>query len=233
MAVASAKLIGAGLATIGLAGSGVGIGLVFGSLMTSVARNPSLTKVLLGYAILGFALTEAMGLFALMMAFFDSFRFLRQMFLLLVLAICFLANFVFYFEDEHLLIFLIVLLVCLSLSLINKLVFNSVEFTQKEVAGLLIKQKAVLIATNHELLKLCEKVAFLANEFAALSYVIVDHVPSLIINEKENKVLLSVQESISKDLIFFLEELVRINHEDFVDFISDFLIILSAEGQDE
>jgi len=125
------------------------------------------------------------------------------MFLLLVLAICFLANFVFYFEDEHLLIFLVVLLVCLSLSLINKLVFNSVEFTQKEVVGLLIKQKAVLIATNHELLKIYERVAFLTDEFAAAAYIVVDQVPSLIINEKENKVLLSVQESINKDLMFF------------------------------
>jgi F-type H+-transporting ATPase subunit c len=34
-----------------------------------------LTKVLLGYAILGFALTEAMGLFALMMAFLILFAF--------------------------------------------------------------------------------------------------------------------------------------------------------------
>jgi len=155
------------------------------------------------------------------------------MFLLLSLAICFLANFVFYFEDEHLLIFLVVLLVCLSLSLINKLVFNSIEFTQKEVAGLLIKQKAVLIATNHELSKTCEKVAFLANEFVVSAYIIVNQVPSLIINEKENKVLLSVQERISKDLTFFSEELARINYEDSVEFISDFLIILSAEEQDE
>ena len=75
MTIASAKLIGAGLATIGVAGSGVGIGLVFGSLMTAVARNPSLTKILFGYAILGFALTEAMGLFALMMAFLILFAF--------------------------------------------------------------------------------------------------------------------------------------------------------------
>jgi len=75
MSVAAAKLIGAGLATIGLAGSGIGIGLVFGSLMTSVARNPALTKVLFGYAIFGFALTEAMGLFALMMAFLILFAF--------------------------------------------------------------------------------------------------------------------------------------------------------------
>jgi F-type H+-transporting ATPase subunit c len=39
---ASAKIIGSGLATIGLAGAGVGIGLVFGSLITATARNPSL-----------------------------------------------------------------------------------------------------------------------------------------------------------------------------------------------
>jgi len=75
MTIAAAKLIGAGLATIGLAGSGVGIGIVFGALMSSVARNPSLTKVLFGYAILGFAFTEAMGLFALMMAFLILFAF--------------------------------------------------------------------------------------------------------------------------------------------------------------
>jgi F-type H+-transporting ATPase subunit c len=75
MTVEAAKLIGAGLATIGLAGAGVGIGIVFGSLMTAVSRNPALTKALLGYAILGFALTEAMGLFALMMAFLILFAF--------------------------------------------------------------------------------------------------------------------------------------------------------------
>jgi F0F1-type ATP synthase membrane subunit c/vacuolar-type H+-ATPase subunit K len=31
----------------------------FGSLITAVARNPSLTKQLFSYSILGFALTEA------------------------------------------------------------------------------------------------------------------------------------------------------------------------------
>lgn len=70
-----AKLIGAGCATIALAGAGAGIGIVFGSLITSVARNPSLTKQLFGYAILGFALTEAIALFALMMAFLILFVF--------------------------------------------------------------------------------------------------------------------------------------------------------------
>nr|WAB45793.1 ATPase subunit 9 [Cistanche deserticola] len=53
----------------------VGIGNVFSSLIHSVARNPSLAKQLFGYAILGFALTEAIALFALMMAFLISFVF--------------------------------------------------------------------------------------------------------------------------------------------------------------
>merc|ERR1712013_5343 len=65
----AAKFIGAGAATVGVAGSGAGIGSVFGSLIIGYARNPSLKQQLFSYAILGFALSEAMGLFCLMMAF--------------------------------------------------------------------------------------------------------------------------------------------------------------------
>ena len=65
----AAKNIGAGLATIGLAGAGVGIGLVFSGLITGTSRNPALRPQLFQYAILGFALSEATGLFALMIAF--------------------------------------------------------------------------------------------------------------------------------------------------------------------
>jgi F-type H+-transporting ATPase subunit c len=64
-----AKIIGTGIATVGLAGAGVGIGIVFGALILGVARNPSLRAQLFSYAILGFAFSEATGLFALMMAF--------------------------------------------------------------------------------------------------------------------------------------------------------------------
>merc|ERR1711990_437021 len=48
---------------------GAGIGTVFGSLIIGYARNPSLKGQLFPYAILGFALSEAMGLFCLMVAF--------------------------------------------------------------------------------------------------------------------------------------------------------------------
>jgi F-type H+-transporting ATPase subunit c len=72
--VECSKLIGTGLATIGLVGAGVGVGVVFGSLVTSIARNPSLKNELFRFAILGFALTEAVGLLASMMAFLILFR---------------------------------------------------------------------------------------------------------------------------------------------------------------
>ena len=71
----AAKLLGAGCATIGLAGAGVGIGNVFGSLILGVSRNPALEQTLFRIAILGFALTEAIALFALMMAFLLLFVF--------------------------------------------------------------------------------------------------------------------------------------------------------------
>ena len=69
MLLHAAKFVGAGLATIGLAGAGVGIGTVFGALVIGTSRNPSLKDELFKMAILGFALTEAIALFSLMMAF--------------------------------------------------------------------------------------------------------------------------------------------------------------------
>ncbi|CAL8087129.1 unnamed protein product [Calicophoron daubneyi] len=71
----AAKYIGAGAATVGAAGSGAGIGSVFGNLVIAYARNPSLKQQLFSYAILGFALSEAMGLFCLMMAFLILYAF--------------------------------------------------------------------------------------------------------------------------------------------------------------
>ena len=69
MDVAAAKALGAGLAVIALAGVGIGIGNIFSSLVTSVARNPSARDQVFGLGILGFALTEAVALFALLIAF--------------------------------------------------------------------------------------------------------------------------------------------------------------------
>jgi F-type H+-transporting ATPase subunit c len=65
----SAKVIGAGLATIGVVGAGAGIGIVFAALILGVSRNPGKEQRLFQFTLLGFALCEAMGLLAIMMAF--------------------------------------------------------------------------------------------------------------------------------------------------------------------
>jgi F-type H+-transporting ATPase subunit c len=65
----SAKFIGAGLATIGVVGAGAGIGIVFAGLLIAIARNPGKEARLMQIVLLGFALTEAMGLLAIMVAF--------------------------------------------------------------------------------------------------------------------------------------------------------------------
>jgi len=75
MLVQSAKLIGAGAAAVSLAGSGVGIGVGFSGVLFALARNPFLGKQLFVYAILGFALTEAIALFGLMISFLILFAF--------------------------------------------------------------------------------------------------------------------------------------------------------------
>nr|KAJ0205519.1 hypothetical protein LSAT_V11C500284740 [Lactuca sativa] len=52
----------------------LGIGKIFSSVIHSVARSPELDTKLFGYAILGFALMEAIALFALMIAFLIFFQ---------------------------------------------------------------------------------------------------------------------------------------------------------------
>jgi F0F1-type ATP synthase membrane subunit c/vacuolar-type H+-ATPase subunit K len=63
------KMVGAGLACSGLGGVGQGIGQIFSSLVDAMSNNPSISKSLFNYALIGFALTEAVALFVLMVTF--------------------------------------------------------------------------------------------------------------------------------------------------------------------
>jgi F0F1-type ATP synthase membrane subunit c/vacuolar-type H+-ATPase subunit K len=75
MDLASAKMIGAGLACIALVGAGIGIGNIFAALVSSIARNPATQNQIQTPALLGFALAEATGLFGLIIAFMILFVF--------------------------------------------------------------------------------------------------------------------------------------------------------------
>ncbi len=68
MDAASAKLIGAGLAVIGMGVVGIGLGLIFNAWLHALGRNPSAAPVLRQMGFLGFALTEALALFAFVLA---------------------------------------------------------------------------------------------------------------------------------------------------------------------
>ncbi len=69
MELDAAKMIGAGLAVIGLSGVGIGIGNIFSSLISSIARNPATQPKIFPLSMLGFALVEAVALYALVIAF--------------------------------------------------------------------------------------------------------------------------------------------------------------------
>ena len=67
MEPAAAKLIGAGIACIGMGGAGVGVGIIFGNYLAAAVRNPSAAQGQFGNLIFGFAVTEALGIFSLLM----------------------------------------------------------------------------------------------------------------------------------------------------------------------
>ena len=73
MEIEAAKIIGAGLAVIALGGVGAGIGHIFASLISAIARNPSARSQVFPVGMLGFALVVAVALYALMIAFFFLF----------------------------------------------------------------------------------------------------------------------------------------------------------------
>ena len=64
----AAKLIGAGLAAIGTGAAGIGVGNLFGQFLQGALRNPSAADGQFGRLIFGFAVTEALGIFALLIA---------------------------------------------------------------------------------------------------------------------------------------------------------------------
>ena len=70
MDLAAAKMIGAGLAVIGVLGIGIGIGHVFAALLNAVGRNPSAKSELVPLAMIGMAVIEILGLAAIGIAFF-------------------------------------------------------------------------------------------------------------------------------------------------------------------
>ena len=64
MDLASAQVIGAGIAAIGVGAAGVGVGFVFGSFLQGALRNPAAASGQTGTLYIGFAAAELLGLMA-------------------------------------------------------------------------------------------------------------------------------------------------------------------------
>ena len=62
------KYIGAGLATLGMLGAAIGVGIIFSAALQGIARNPGKEGSIKGFALLGMALAEFMGLLAFVVA---------------------------------------------------------------------------------------------------------------------------------------------------------------------
>lgn len=62
------KFIAVGLMAFGMLGAAIGVGNIFGSLLSGIARNPSATEQMQRLAFIGAGLVEAMGLFAFVIA---------------------------------------------------------------------------------------------------------------------------------------------------------------------
>ena len=68
MDLASAKVIGAGLAAIGVGMSALGVGNVFGSFLEGALRNPGAADGQQGRLFIGFAAAELLGLISFVIA---------------------------------------------------------------------------------------------------------------------------------------------------------------------
>jgi F-type H+-transporting ATPase subunit c len=64
----AAKYIGAGLATLGMGGAAIGVGNIFSQFLNGALRNPSAAQGQFANLIFGFAVTEALGIFSLLIA---------------------------------------------------------------------------------------------------------------------------------------------------------------------
>ena len=64
----AAKMIGAGIACIGMGGAGIGVGHIFGNFLSGALRNPSAAGGQTATLFIGLAFAEALGIFAFLVA---------------------------------------------------------------------------------------------------------------------------------------------------------------------
>lgn len=69
MELVALKYIGVGLLAVGMAGAAIAVGNIFSSFFNALSRNPSASEKLEKYIYVAVGLAEAMGIFAVLLAF--------------------------------------------------------------------------------------------------------------------------------------------------------------------
>lgn len=62
------KYVGVGLTALGMMGAAIGVGNIFAAMLNGISRNPATEQKMAKYLYVGAGLSEAMGLFALVIA---------------------------------------------------------------------------------------------------------------------------------------------------------------------
>ncbi|MFT7557970.1 MAG: ATP synthase F0 subunit c [Planctomycetota bacterium] len=69
MELEAARAIAKGLTAIGMVGSGIGEGILFGYALAAMGRNPDMAGTIFTRAIIGIALVESTAIYSLVMFF--------------------------------------------------------------------------------------------------------------------------------------------------------------------
>lgn len=70
MEMEALKYVGAGIASFGMLGAAIGVGLIFAAFLNGAARNPAAANENLVRALIGAALAEAMGILSFLIVIF-------------------------------------------------------------------------------------------------------------------------------------------------------------------
>jgi hypothetical protein len=152
-------------------------------------------------------------------------------FLLIILAVCFLANFVFFFEDEHLLVILVSMLLCLSLTMITSALGDFTRNNQIEALKLLVRQRLLSMLIQNELEKTGTSLAFLVDELALISSSINDCFPDVIVAECDNFEQVRVQAITNSLLLEAHIDMENSFKTETSEFADEFLDALSSDEE--
>jgi hypothetical protein len=148
------------------------------------------------------------------------------------LAVCFLTNVVFFFEDEHLLIILVVFMFWLSLTLVKSVINGVIIANQVDMLKLLVKQQLIRGFLQDETERTFTKLVLLVDEVARITEEMVALVPTLLCIELNYEMQLSAINNINNVLANIAGEVEKNQEIITVHFISDFIAAFGSEDEE-